>query len=161
MTKNDILRRFRYALDLSDLTMIEIFGLGGRTVKKYELSCLLKKEDDPDYVECSDEVMTAFLDGLIIHKRGKREGSEEQQEMLEPALSNNLILKKMRIALELNEEGMLATMKLAGVIVSKSELSALFRRKEHKNFKECGDQFLRNFLNGLTRRYREESFADK
>jgi uncharacterized protein YehS (DUF1456 family) len=161
MTKNDILRRFRYALDLSDSTMIEIFSLGGRTVKKYELSCLLKKEDDPDYVECSDEVMTAFLDGLIIHKRGTREGSEEQQEKLESALNNNLILKKMRIALELNEEGMLAIMKLAGVIVSKSELSALFRRKEHKNFKECGDQFLRNFLNGLTRCYREASFTDK
>lgn len=161
MTKNDILRRFRYALDINDSTMIEIFALAGRKVRKIELNSLLKKEDDPGYVECCDEVMSAFLDGLIIHKRGKREEAEEQQEKSEPALNNNLILKKMRIALELNEEGMLAIMKLADIVVSKSELSALFRRKEHKNYKECGDQFLRNFLNGLTRRYREESFLDK
>lgn len=160
MTKNDVLRRFRYALDISDSCMIEIFALAGHEVGKAELNSLLKKEDDPGYVECSDAVMSAFLDGLIIYKRGKKEGDDGSQEQTESALNNNIILKKMRIALELNEEGMLATMKLAGVVVSKSELSALFRRKGHKNFKECGDQFLRNFLNGLTIRNRENSFSD-
>jgi len=161
MTKNDILRRFRYALDINDAAMIDIFALAGRKVKKAELSDLLKKEGDTGYVECNDSVMSSFLDGLIIHKRGKRDDAVGSQEKTNSELNNNLILKKMRIALELNEEGMLAIMKLADIVVSKSELSALFRREDHKNYKECGDQFLRNFLNGLTRRYREESFADK
>lgn len=160
MTNNDILRRFRYALDISDASMIEIFSLAGHEIGKAELNNLLRKEEDAGYVECSDEIMSAFLDGLIIQKRGKREGADDQPPQVMD-LNNNLILKKIRIALELNEEDMLALMKLAGVVVSKPEMSALFRRKGHKNYKECGDQFLRNFLNGLTMRYREGSFSDK
>ena len=161
MTNNDKLRRFRYALDISDASMIEMFRLAGHEISKSGLNDLLKKEDDAGYVECSDAVMGAFLDGLILLKRGKREGTPEQPEKRDSRLSNNVILKKIRIALELNEDDMLALMKLADVIVSKSELSALFRREGHKNFKECGDQFLRNFLNGLTLRHREHSFTDK
>jgi uncharacterized protein YehS (DUF1456 family) len=160
MTKNDILRRFRYALDISDAGVIEIFRLGGMEIGKAELNNLLRKEEDSGYVECSSAVLNAFLDGLILQKRGPREGGDSQQAAASE-LNNNLILKKIRIALEMNEDEMLATMKLANVVVSKPELSALFRRKGHKNYKECGDQFLRNFLNGLTMRYREGSFADK
>jgi uncharacterized protein YehS (DUF1456 family) len=160
MTNNDILRRFRYALDISDTGMIEIFRLGGIEIGKAELNDLLRKEDDSGYMECGSVVLNAFLDGLIMHKRGPREGGDGQQSEASE-LNNNLILKKIRIALEMNEDEMLATMKLANVTVSKPELSALFRRKGHKNYKECGDQFLRNFLNGLTKRNREGSFTEK
>ena len=69
-------------------------------------------------------------------------------------LTNNIILKKLRIALELKEDDMLAVLKLGEVDISKSELSALFRKEGHKNYKECGDQFLRKFLKGLSLRYR-------
>jgi len=154
MTNNDILRRFRYALDISDGSMIEIFRLAGHEIDKSGLNDLLKKEDAEGYAACSDAVMEAFLDGLIVMKRGPREGAPEQSEKPEVRLNNNMILKKMRIALELNEDDMLALMKQAGVNVSKAELSALFRRKGHKNYKECGDQFLRNFIGGLTLRHR-------
>lgn len=153
MTNNDILRRFRYALDMSDVAMIEMFKLGGHEIDKAGLAALLKKEEDAGYMACRDAVMTAFLDGLIVQKRGKKEGAPTPPAAPD-RLRNNVILKKMRIALNLNEDDMLAILKSADVVISSSELSALFRRKDHKHYKECGDQFLRSFINGLTKRYR-------
>ena len=64
-------------------------------------------------------------------------------------LTNNDILKKIRVALELKDEDIIHILKLADFEVSKSELNALFRKPDHPNYKECGDQLLRNFLNGL------------
>ncbi len=154
MTNNDILRRLRYALNIKDATMIEIFKLSEHKIEKSELTALLKKEEEEGYVDCSDNVMGLFLDGLIIYKRGKRDevpGNVEKQEL---PLSNNNILKKLRIALTFREDDMLGTLKLAGMNISKSELSALFRKEGQRHFKECGDQILRNFLKGLTVRYR-------
>ncbi len=154
MTNNDILRRLRYALDISNPGMIEIFKISGCNIEQPTLIKFLKKEDEDDYIECSNPLMTFFLDGLIVQKRGKRETAEGQAAKPGAELTNNTILKKLRIALDFKEEDMITTMKLADIVLSKSELSALFRNKGHKNFKECGDQFLRNFLKGLTIRYR-------
>lgn len=154
MTNNDILRRLRYALDISNPGMVEIFKSTGCSIEQPTLIKFLKKEDEEDYIECSNPLMTFFLDGLIIHKRGRRESSTEQVSKPPAELTNNTILKKLRIALDFKEDDMIAIMKLADITLSKSELSALFRNKEHKNFKECGDQFLRNFLKGLTIRLR-------
>jgi uncharacterized protein YehS (DUF1456 family) len=155
MTNNDILRRLRYALNINDSTMVEIFKLSEHEIEQSNLNDLLKKEDEKGYVDCSDNVMEYFLDGLILHKRGKKEIKSGQTKKLDSPLTNNTILKKLRIALELKEDDMLGILKLANIIVSKSELTALFRRDGHKNYKECGDQFLRNFLKGLTIRYRD------
>ncbi len=155
MNNNDILRRVRYALDISNPGMIDIFKLSGCTLELPTLLKLLKKDDEDEFISCSNPLLSFFLDGLIIHRRGKRDSAETLQPKPDPSLNNNAILKKLRIALDLKEDDMLAIMKLAGVIISKSELSALFRNKEHKHYKECGDQFLRNFLNGLTARNRK------
>lgn len=64
-------------------------------------------------------------------------------------MTNNDILKKLRVALKLRDEDIIHILKLADFEVSKGELSALFRSEDHPNYKECGDQLLRNFLNGL------------
>ncbi len=64
-------------------------------------------------------------------------------------MTNNDILKKLRIALKLRDEDIIEILMLVDFKVSRSELSALFRSEDHPNFKECGDQLLRNFLNGL------------
>ncbi len=154
MTNNDILRRFRYALDISDPAMIKIFKLSEHEIDQSGLAALLKKEDEEGYVVCSDEVMGLFLDGLIVHRRGRKESNPAQEKKSDAHLTNNAILKKLRIALELKEDDMAGILKLADAAISKSELSALFRKEGHRNFKECGDQFLRNFLKGLTIRYR-------
>lgn len=154
MTNNDILRRLRYALNFNNSTLIEIFKLSGHEIRPFEVDNLLKKEDENGYVECSSAIMELFLDGLVLYKRGRQDDRPGQVRQASAELTNNAILKKIRIALELKEEDMLAVLKLAGVGISKSELSALFRREGQKNYKACGDQFLRNFLQGLTIRYR-------
>jgi len=154
MTNNDIFRRLRYAVDLSNKSMQEIFALSGQEIGAAEVVAFLKKEGEEGYSECSDALLEAFLDGLITRKRGKREG--EPAPARPERLTNNEILKKIRIALELKEEDMLAVFKLSQFPVSKSELSAVFRAKGHANYKECGDQMLRNFLKGLTVKHRGE-----
>lgn len=154
MTNNDILRRLRYALNISDSAVIEIFKLSGYEIDQSNLTALFKKEDEDGHVVCSDKVMKLFLDGLIVYRRGRKEIKPGQEKKSDSPLTNNAILKKLRIALELKEDDMLGILKLADSDISKSELNALFRKEGHRNYKECGDQFLRNFLNGITVRYR-------
>ena len=150
MTYNDLLRRLRYALNLNGETIAGLCALGGHDITPVEVLKLLKKEEEPGFVVCDDLVMRAFLDGLIISRRGPSEQQPASGMETAGALNNNLILRKLRIALELNEEAMRALLAKAGVQISKSELSAMFRAKGHKNYKTCGDQFLRNFIRGLT-----------
>jgi len=152
VVNNDVLRRLRYALNVGDEKMAEIIKLSGREIDQETIANLLKKEDEKGYLECDHDVMESFLDGLIIYKRGK--GGREPDQHKSPAslLTNNDILKKLRVAFELKEDDMHGILALAGFQVSKSELSALFRKKGQKNYRECGDQLLRNFLKGLTLR---------
>ncbi|HCL57974.1 MAG TPA: DUF1456 domain-containing protein [Spirochaetia bacterium] len=152
MKNNDILKRFRYALDLKDAKMLHCFSLGGYQLTEFELADYFKKEEDEEFLECPAKALEAFLDGLIIEKRGKKEEGAKPVQKTE--LTNNIVLKKIRIALELKEEEMLQIMKLSGFPISKPELSAFFRNKDHRNYKECKDQFLRNFLKGLSLFYR-------
>ena len=64
-------------------------------------------------------------------------------------MSNNDIMKKLRVALQLRDDDIVHICSLANFRTSKAELGAIFRDKDHPNFKPCGDQLLRNFLNGL------------
>ncbi|MDD2658965.1 MAG: DUF1456 family protein [Methylococcales bacterium] len=155
MINNDVLRRVRYALDLNDQTMIEIFALGEAEVNRINLLNLLKKDNQEGYVELDNKLMDAFLNGLITHKRGKLETSPGQAKKPDMPLTNNSILKKLRIALNFKEEDMLKTLKLADFKISKGELSAFFRQKGHKNYRDCGDQIIRNFLQGLAIHFRK------
>ncbi|QQX76270.1 MULTISPECIES: DUF1456 family protein [Aequorivita] len=65
------------------------------------------------------------------------------------ALSNNNIMKKLRVAHKLRDEDIVKICSLVDFAVTKSELGAIFRNENHPKYMECGDQFLRNFLNGL------------
>jgi uncharacterized protein YehS (DUF1456 family) len=154
MTNNDILRQLRYALNINDSTIIEICKLADHEIEQSNLTGLLKKEDEEGFVICGDAVLGYFLDGLILHKRGRKDIKPGETRKSDTRLTNNTILKKLRIAMELKEDDMLAILRLADVDISKSELTALFRKEGHRNYKECGDQFLRKFLKGLSIRYR-------
>ncbi|QXE91845.1 DUF1456 family protein [Geomonas subterranea] len=155
MTNNDVFRRLRYALNLNNQAVVEAFRLSDMKMGQADITSLVKKDDEEGFRECSDEVLQAFLDGLIALKRGKREGGDGTTPPSSAQLTNNDTLKKIRIALSLKEDEMLAIFKLAKFPVSKSELSAVFRAKGQDNYKPCGDQMLRNFLKGLTMKYRE------
>ncbi|MBR9728510.1 DUF1456 family protein [Shewanella intestini] len=152
MLNNDILRRIRFVFDFSNSKVIDIFAKADKALTTEQVIALLKKEQDEGYQPCNDTVMCQFLDGLIITNRGLKEGAELPAPVKQ--LNNNLIFKKLRIALELREEDITAILALADFTTSKSELGALFRNPSHKNFKACGDQMLRNFLKGLSIKHR-------
>jgi len=147
MTNNDILRRIRYAYNFSDDTMMKIFSLAGKEADRALISSFLKRDEDPDFIKIGNPMFLAFFEGLIILKRGR---SDAMAKEIKEKVTNNLVLKKLKIAMDFKSEDMHKIFELAEMEISKSELSALFRGTEHRNYKECGDKFLRNFLKGLT-----------
>ena len=154
MTNNDILRRIRYIFDFSDTKMIAIFGLVDHQVTWGQIGAWLKKEDDPAYQKCSDTQLAIFLNGLINAKRGKKKGPQPEPEK---RLTNNIIFRKLKIALNLKAEDVLAILDLADMRISKHELSAFFRRPDHKHYRDCKDQILRSFIKGMQLKYRAKT----
>ena len=153
MKNNDILRRIRFTFNFSDSKMIAIFGLADYPVTRTQISDWLKKDDDPAYKNCNDNQLAAFLNGLISDRRGNR---EEPPPKPEKRLNNNIILRKLKIALDLKDEEIIDLLGLAALPMSKHELSAFFRKPDHKNYRTCKDQVLRNFLRGLQMTYRTD-----
>ena len=153
MTNNDVLRRIRYAFDFKDSKMIAIFALAEHQVTCEQVSNWLRKDDDEAFQNCSDTELAIFLNGLIVDRRGRKEGPQPKPEQ---SLNNNIILRKIKIALDLKADDMLEILLLAKVDISKHELSAFFRKLGHKHYRDCLDQFLRNFLNGIQLKYRNK-----
>lgn len=154
MTNNDILRRLRYVFDYSDSQMIAVFAKGGQEVSRAQVSDWLKREDNPESQPCNDILLATFLNGLIVAKRGSRNGPPPEPE---PSLNNNAILVKLKIALSMRAEDLTETLELAGHPVSKHELSAFFRKPEHRQYRPCQDQILRKFLQGLQIKHRGDA----
>ena len=150
MINNDILRRYQFALSLSRKDSIDVFSKAGLSVTSDKLDALLKKEEEEGFQLCSDYELTCFLDGVLYVRRGRQPDAKNPDP--DCFLDNNLILRKMRIALEMKENDMLEILKLADFKMSGSELRALFRNRDHQNYRICGDQVLRKFLSGLTLR---------
>ena len=146
MNNNDIIRKIRYIFDYNDSKMLNIFKSAGKDVSISQLSNWLKKDDDENFVGIYDKDLAYFLNGFINEKRGKKEGELPKAEK---TLTNNIILRKLKIALNLQVEDIVNILKLAGLTFSKHEISAFFRKPEQKQFRKCKDQFLRNFLYGL------------
>jgi len=146
MTNNDILRRLRFLLNYNDQKMIDTFALAEYEVDKTDVVDWLAKEEDPLFKEISDMELAIFLNGLIIEKRGRRDGPLPEPEH---PLSNNMILQKLRIAFKLTSDDILELFASVSVDLSKHELSAFFRNPKHRSYRELLDQYLRNFLTAL------------
>lgn len=157
MINNDVLRSIRYMLDLSDSKVVDTVHLAdpGFNIDPSQVHDFLRKDDEPLFETCPDAVLARFLDGLILQRRGRDDSQPARPP--EKRITNNIVLKKLRVAFELKDVDMHAIFAGTGFPVSKPELSALFRQPEHKNYRECGDQLLRNFLKGLTQRVRGAS----
>ena len=151
MSNNDVLRRIRYTFDFRDQTVIDIFAFVNVTVTLSQVKNWLRKDDDAEMVELADEELSSFLNGFIIERRGKRDGDLPKQDK---TLTKNLILMKLKIALSLQADDIIAMFKANDFIVGKAELSAFFRKPDHKNYRLCKAQFLRNFLQGVQDKYR-------
>lgn len=155
MMTNDVLRSIRYMLDLGDAHVIAITRLSDpdTALDPARVAAFLKKEGEPGFEPCDDATLAHFLEGLVFQRRGCDESLPRRP--VERRVGNNLVLKKLRVAFELKDADMHAIFEAAGFPVTKPELSALFRQRDHKHYRACGDQMLRNFLKGLTLRVRQ------
>nr|WP_209388437.1 DUF1456 family protein [Rhodohalobacter sp. SW132] len=162
MRNDDVLKSISYTLDLKKPDIAEICKLRGYEPTRQEMEAIFSDEKeeitkiDGTVVEkdVSHELTAHFLDGLIIHKRGRQKGKKPPP--VELPVTNNTVLKKLRIAFTLREEDVIEILNSVGFSISGSELSALFRSEDHRNFRPCGDQLLRYFLKGLADKYRNE-----
>jgi uncharacterized protein YehS (DUF1456 family) len=152
MNNNDILRRIRYTFDLSDSKMMELFALTEQEVTRAEISDWLKRDDDPDFKGINDLQLAIFLNGLINEMRGKKEGEQPKPEK---KMNNNIVFRKLKIALNLRDEDILDILELVDMRISKHELSAFFRNPMQEQYRPCKDQILRNFLMGMQKKYRD------
>ena len=153
MNNNDILRRLRYTFNFNDKTMVAIFASAGEDVTREQISQWLKKDSDSDFVALFDTKLAVFLNGFINEKRGKKPGAPPVPEK---RLSNNIILTKLKIALNLQAEEIIAMLEEVGFRISKPELSAFSRKTDHKHYRECKDQVLRNLLQAIDKNYHVE-----
>ena len=155
MTNNDILKRLRYAFDFSNDQATKLFATdpsSSSEVSKTDFLAFLEHKDELEKGVLGDDQLACFLDGLIVSRRGLRENADQApiQREADFRLSKNDVLKKLRIALNYREQQMLETLKLGGSEISKGELGAFFRKPNHRHYRACGNQVLRNFIKGLT-----------
>ena len=153
MNNNDVLRRLRYTFNFNDKQMVAIFASAGEEVSREQISQWLKKDDDGDFVSLFDTKLAIFLNGFINEKRGKKPGA---QAIPEKRLSNNIILTKLKIALNLQAEQLISLLETVDFRLSKPELSAFSRKVDHKHYRECKDQVLRNLLQAIDKKYHVE-----
>jgi uncharacterized protein YehS (DUF1456 family) len=146
MTNNYILLSIRDSLALDNSKMSDIFAAADFEVSSEQINSWLTEEDNPEYKECSDTQLAIFLNGLINYKRGKKDGPQPEPEKI---LTNNVIFRKLKIALNLKADDVLDILELADVNLNKYELNAYFRKPNHKNYRHCRDKLLRNFLTGI------------
>jgi len=151
MNNNDVLRSIRYTFNFGDDKMMEVFGMAGLQVTRTQVCEWLKREEDPDFKGIYDLQLATFLNGFIIDKRGRKEGI---LPIAEKKLNNNIVFRKLKIALNLKDEDILAVLKLVDFAMSRHELSAFFRNPDQSQYRPCKDQILRNFLHGLAKKYR-------
>ena len=151
MNTNNILYKIQKALNLNSNEILKAYELEAYKMESTHLDSLLKRRQDKDFKLCSYEELGVFLDGLVTLKRGPSPKKSDTNEAVE--LTNNLILKKLRIALELKEAETEIIFSLGEAELSKQQLASLFRKEGHKNFKECSDELLMAFLDGLDEFY--------
>ncbi len=152
MNNNDVLRKIRYTFDYNDDKMVSIFKLADVEVDRTQITKWLKRDEDEEFEGIYDKQLATFLNGFINLKRGKKEGEQPKPEK---TLNNNLILRKLKIALNLKDTDILDLLNLADFRLGKAELSAFFRKPDHKHFRLCKDQVLRNFLHGMQIKYKK------
>lgn len=149
MDTNDYTRRIRYALQLDDAEALRLITLGGSTASLSDVQSWRSKEGDPDFVSCPESAVHALLDGLILDRRGPPPAAVAGKERRPEPLSNNLILKQLRIALTLRTDDVYELVQAGGGKLGKTEVGAFFRKPDARNYRKCGDQVMRWFLAGL------------
>lgn len=159
LVPNDILRSLRYLMRINNEKVRAIFELGGLPCSEADCNDLLLSEEDPQFLPLASAGLDAFLNGLVLYKRGPRPEGSGKGPNQEERFSNNIVLKKLKVAFSLQANDMEEIFRLGDFPLTRSEISALTQARTHKNFKLCRDQILRYFLRGLARRENPKALA--
>ncbi len=152
MNNNEIFSHIQTIFNYDRAKLLAIFALVELEVTPKDLNAWLSDEHDNEhepeesFVYMEDEELANFLNALIIEKRGRRDGPLPEAE---DYLTNNIVLKKLRIALDLKSDDILEILESVDMSVSKYELGAMFRREDHRNYRNCKNNVLRAFLKGI------------
>lgn len=149
MRTNDIFRKITQSLTLDNLQIQQLFALSAIDLNDKEIANLLKTDYQPGFEPMPDYVLLIFLNNLIEQQRGKKNDAEQEVIEKHAKISNNDVLKKLRIAYNLHEQQVRDALKLATIELTKSDLAALFRKPGHVHFKACDDELVLDFIEGL------------
>jgi len=151
MQINDILFRITKALSLTTDDLVKLYALAEYDISEERIESILKRRQDKEYKEAGYEDLGLFLDGLVLFKRGISDRVAKEDDVVD--LTNNLIMKKLRVALELKEPELVIIFALADTALTKRQIGALFRKEGTKNFKSASDELLMAFIEGLDEFY--------
>lgn len=152
MTNNEALQHIRYIFALNGTKISTIFAHAQCVQTAEQIENYLRKNGESQFSRLPNNTLASFLDGLIIELRGKKEGAQAQ---LNQDINNNIIFNKVKIALALKADDIINLLAAAELTLSKHELSAFFRKPEHKHYRPCHDETLIKFFNGLHLQYRD------
>ena len=153
MTNNEVLQHIRYIFTLNNEKIAAIFQLAECPQTDEDINNFFRKNGEQSFTRVADNILASFLDGLIIEFRGAKDGAQAQ---LNQVINNNVVFNKVKIALALKADDIISLLDSAELTLSKHELSAFFRKPEHKNFRVCNDETLLKFFNGLHLKNRQE-----
>lgn len=146
MTNNYVLSSIMNSLKLDKVDVLKSYKLVDKKITQDDVDDILREPSDEKFILLSDEGFELFLNGFIAYKRGPSDKKAKKQKIY---FSNNIILKKLKIALDLKDEDIIAIFKNDGLEITKSQLTAYFRRDGHINYRKCSDSLLKRFINGL------------
>jgi len=149
MTPSEIIKELKVALDLNRAQIMHLYELEEFPITKERLDSILKNRSKKNSSNATYEELGVFLDGLISQKRGKPKAAPAEDVVLD----NNLILKKLRVALNLKDTEIAIIFELADFKISKSAMKDLFRSYTHPKYRECDNKTLKAFIEGLNEFY--------
>ncbi|PUA29203.1 MAG: hypothetical protein B0W54_00935 [Cellvibrio sp. 79] len=149
MRTNDIFRKITNALSMDTQQIQALFAATNIDLSDKEVANLLKTDYQPGFEAMPDYILLIFLDNLIDAKRGKKADTVTEPVAKHQKIANNEVLKKLRIAFNLHEQDVRDVFKLVTIELTKSDLSALFRKPGNSHFKACDDELLLDFIEGL------------
>lgn len=149
MRTNDIFRTITRAIAMDTQQIQALFAATDIELSDKEITNLLKTDYQPGFEAMPDYILLIFLNNLIDAKRGKKADAVVTPVAKHQKIANNEVLKKLRIAFNLQEQDVRDLFKLVTIELTKSDLSALFRKPGNGHFKACDDELLLDFIEGL------------
>ena len=149
MRTNDIFRKITQSLAFDTAQIQALFAPANIDLSDKEVANLLKTDYQPGFEAMPEYILITFLNNLIDQERGKKADAEVEVIEKHAKISNNDVLKKLRIAFVLHEQDLRDALKLVTIELTKSDLAAIFRKAGHEHYKACDDELVLDFIDGI------------